>query len=256
MRLIRTLAFTALLASPVLAADGVKVQQPPEPNLRNFSAAEKLSLVHDMLNLPSRDLADNGSSDADACRAMAETFAAGEGIRFLEPDVMTTTARPDELRTVEGQCPGVTLDEVTLPKIGAVRARRNFSLYFLARPVTGMAAGVFMAERWCKESANSRVPCPAPQTVKAFDLNACKVFATETLPTREVEGGRSNYIQGVLEYRNDYYIANIGDVCETPVKGVTGVTMDVISVEQAGGKPKLSCSLSTVPKARCVPAKK
>lgn len=254
MRVRYLIALTAL-AGPALAADG-RVQQPPEPTLRNFSAAEKLALAHEMLNLPSRDLADNGSSDADACRAMAETFAAGEGIRFLEPDVMTTTARPDELRTVEGQCPGVVLDEVNLPRIGQVRARRNFSLYFLARPVSGMAIGVFQAERWCKESVGARAPCPAPQTAKAFDLNSCKVVTTETMPARTVANGKANYVQGVLEYRNGYYFANIGDVCETAVPGVAGITMDVTSVEQPGGKPKLRCSLSTVPKSRCVPPKR
>ncbi len=250
-----TCTVLACAGLPALAADG-RVQQPPEPALRNFTAAEKLTLAHEMLDLPSRDLADNGSSDPGACRAMAETFAAGQGIVFLEPDVMTTTARPDELRTVEGQCPAVVLDEVTLPRLGAVRARRNFSLYFLARPVAGMAVGVFSAERWCKEGVGARAPCPAPQTAKAFDINSCKIFATETMPTRQVAGGKSNYVQGVLEYRNDYYFASIGDVCETETKGVTGVTMDVTSVELAGGKPKLRCSLSTVPKSRCAPAKR
>lgn len=250
MRASHVLAF-ALLAAPVLAAEG-RVQQPPEPALRNFSAAEKLTLASELLNLPSRDLADNGSSDAGACRAIAETFASGYGIAFLEPNVMTTTARPDELRTVEGQCPALVLDEVTLPRLGKVRARRNFSLYFLARPITGMAVGVFSGERWCKEGAGARTPCPAPQTAKAFDLNSCKIVATETMPQRNVANGKANYIQGVLEYRNDYYFANIGDVCETETPGVTGVTMDITSVEQVGGKPKLQCSLSTVPKSRCV----
>ncbi|MBX7200003.1 MAG: hypothetical protein K1X51_11610 [Rhodospirillaceae bacterium] len=248
--------FAMVLASaPALAADG-RVQQPPEPALHNLSAAEKLAQAHEWLNLPSRDLADNGSSDADACRAIAETFAAGDGIRFLEPDVMTTTARPDELRTVEGQCRGLVLDEVTLPRLGQLRARRNFSLYFLARPVNGMAMSVFSAERWCKDGVGARAPCTAPQTARAFDLNSCKVVATETMPARNVTNGRSNYVQGVLEYRNDYYFANIGDVCETATPGVTGITMDITSVELAGGKPKLSCSLSTVPKARCVQPKR
>lgn len=245
-----------ILAAPALAAEG-RVQQPPEPALRNFSAADKLTLASELLNLPSRDLADNGSSDPAACRAIAETFASGYGIAFLEPNVMTTTARPDELRTVEGQCPALVLDEVTLPRLGKLRARRNFSLYFLARPVAGMAVGVFLGERWCKEGTGARAPCPAPHTAKAFDLNSCKIVATETMPQRIVANGKSNYIQGMLEYRNEYYFANIGDVCESETKGVTGVTMDVTSVEQTGGKPKLQCSLSTVPKSRCAqPAKR
>src|SRR3954466_3958997 len=96
------------LGLPSLATDTPPVQQPPEPALRNFSADEKLAIVHDILaTVPARDLADNGSSDAAACRAMVETFSAGAGIQFLEPDVLTTTARPDELRTIEGQCPGL-----------------------------------------------------------------------------------------------------------------------------------------------------
>ena len=243
-----------LATTPVFAAD--RVAQPPEPALRNFTAAEKLALVNELLSLPSRDLADNGSSDPGACRAMAETFAAGQGIVFLEPDVLTTTARPDELRTVEGQCPALILDEVTLPRLGTVRARRNFSLYFLARPVMGMAVGVFQAERWCKEGVSGRTPCPAPQTAKAFDINSCKIIASETMPARNVANGKSNYFQGVLDYRNDYYFASIGDVCETETKGVTGITMDVTSVEQVGGKPKLQCSLSTIPKSRCTPPKR
>lgn len=255
MRLFYALSLVAL-AAPALAADGTRMQQPPEAALRNFSAADKLAAVTELLNMPARDLADNGSSDPEACRAMAETFASGYGIAFLEPSVLTTTARPDELRTVEGQCPGLVLDEVTQPRLGSVRARRNFSLYFLARPVSGMAMSVFLGERWCKEGANARVPCPAPQVAKAFDINSCKIVATETMPARSVTAGKSNYTQGVIEYRNEYYFANIGDVCETPVKDVTGVTMDVTSVEQVGGKPKLHCSLSTVPKARCVVAPK
>lgn len=256
MRTFHILAAALLAASPVLAADAVHVPQPPEPALRNFSAAEKLNIVHDLMKLPAREMADNGSSDLEACRAMAETFLAGQGIQFLEPDVLTTTARPDELRTVQGQCPSVVLDETTLPKIGPVRARRNFGLYFLARPIDRMAVGVFTAERWCKESAGLRTPCPAPQTAKAFDLNSCKVFATDVMPARTVANGKTNYVQGVIEYRNEYYFANIGDVCETATKGVTGYTMDVTSIEQVNGKPKLHCSLSTPAKTRCAPASK
>lgn len=254
MRVSLVLAF-ALLATPGVAAEG-RVQQPPEAALRNFSAAEKLTLASELLNLPSRDLADNGSNDPDACRAIAETFASGYGIAFLEPNVMTTTARPDELRTVEGQCPALVLDVATLPRVGTVRARRNFSLYFLARPIGGMAVGVFQGERWCKEGTRNGVPCPAPQTARAFDLNSCKIVATEIMPARTVANGKANYIQGMLEYRNEYLFANIGDVCETETPGVTGITMDITSVEQIGGKPKLQCSLSTVPKSRCVAPKR
>ena len=246
------------LSLPALA-DSPPVQQPPEPALRNFSADEKLAIAHDILStVPARDLADNGSSDADACRAMVETFSAGAGIQFLEPDVLTTTARPDELRTIEGQCPGLILDEATVPKIGVVRARRNFSLYFLARPVNGMAMGVFTGERWCKDNAGAKTPCPAPQAVRMFDINSCKIVSTTSFPPRTVSPERkSNYVQGVVEYRNGYYLANVGDVCEPDqAKDVSGYAFDVTSVEQVGGAPKLHCSLSTPAKARCVPSKK
>ena len=245
----------ALLAFPALAAER-SIDQPPEPSLRNLTADEKLAVVHDMMSAaPARDLTDNGSSDVEACRAMAETFSAGEGIKFLEPNIMTTTARPDELRTIEGQCPALVLDQTTLPKIGAVRARRNFSLYFLAKPVSGMAMGVFTAERWCKENANARTPCPAPQTVKTFDINSCRIIGTEILPPRTfATDGKSNYIQGIVEYRNAYYIANVGDVCGPgEAKNVSGYAFDITSVELTNGAPSLRCSLSTPAKARCTP---
>ena len=235
------------------------IDQPPEAALRNLTAEEKLAIVHDLMSAtPARDLADNDSSDVEACRAIAETFSAGEGIKFLEPNIMTTTARPDELRTIEGQCPALVLDQATLPKAGAVRARRNFSLYFIPKPIAGMAMSVFMGERWCKESAGARTPCAADQTVKAFDINSCKIITTEILPPRSVAAdGKSNYIQGLVEYRNDYYIANIGDVCAPDqAKNVSGYAFDISAVEQVNGAPKLRCSLSTPAKARCAPARK
>ena len=247
---------TALLGFQTSAAQAI--DQPPEAALRNLTAEEKLAVVHELMSAtPARDLSDNGSSDVEACRAMAETFSAGEGIKFLEPNILTTTARPDELRTIEGQCPALVLDQATLSKTGVVRARRNFSLYFIPKPIAGMAMSVFTAERWCKDNVGARTPCTADQTVKTFDINSCKIVSTEILPPRSVTAdGKSNYIQGVVEYRNDYYIANIGDVCAPDQAKVAGYAFDISAVEQVNGAPKLRCSLSTPAKARCAPAKK
>ena len=235
------------------------LMQPPEPGLRNFTADEKLAAVQDIMSwVPVRELADQGSTDDVRCRAMAEDIAAGGNIRFLEPDAMGVTARPDDLRTIEAQCPALILDETTLPKAGHTRATRNFSIYVLQRPINGVAASVFTAERWCADRTKMGAPCPAPQPVKSFDLNSCTIFNTETLPPRAPQPARpSSYVQGVVEYRGEYYVANVGDACPLDeAKKLRKYAFELSSVQPgADHASKFRCRLSANANLRCPPSK-
>ena len=228
--------------------------QPPESGLHNLTADEKLAAVQDIMSwVPVRELDNQGSSDETACRAMAEDIAAGGNVKFLEPDAMGITARPDDIRTIQGQCPALTLDETTVPKIGRTRATRNFSIYVLQRPIGGIAASVFYAERWCADRAKTGAPCPAPQTVKAFDLNSCAIINTETLPPRQASAQPSSYVQGVIEYRGDYYITNVGDACPyDQSKALKKYVFEISSVQPGSDHtPKFRCRLSANANLRC-----
>jgi hypothetical protein len=246
-------------ALPLGAQERPALLQPPEAGLHNFTADEKLTALQDIMAwVPVRELADDGSTDDTACRAMAEDIAAGGNVKFLTPDAMGVTARPDDMRTIEGQCPALTLDETTLPKIGRTRATRNFSIYILQRPIDGVAASVFYAERWCADRAKMGAPCPAPQTVKAFDLNSCKIFNTETLPPRVTQAGPpSSYVQGVMEYRGEYYIANVGDACPLDqAKKLKKYTFELSSIRPGADKSaKFRCRLSANANLRCPSSK-
>jgi hypothetical protein len=260
----RLCAFAAAAALGLLpyslgAQEHPRRLQPPEPGLHNLTADEKLTALQDIMAwVPVRELTDEGSTDETACRAMAEDIAAGGNVKFLEPDAMGVTARPDDMRTIEGQCPPLILDETTLPKIGHTRATRNFSIYVLQRPIDGVAASVFTAERWCTDRAKAGAPCPAPQTVKAFDLNSCTIINTETLPPRVSQPGpASSYVQGVMEYRGQYYIANVGDACPLDqAKKLKKYAFQISSVQPgADHTAKFRCRLSANANVRC-PASK
>ncbi|MHB1204139.1 MAG: hypothetical protein ACYCZX_01115 [Rhodospirillaceae bacterium] len=252
-------ALIGALPASLGAQERPPIFQPPEPALHNLTADEKLAAVQDIMSwVPVRELADDGSTDDKACRAMAEDIAAGGNVKFLEPDALGATARPDDLRTIEGQCPALILDETTVPKIGRTRATRNFSIYVLQRPINGIAASVFYAERWCAERAKAGAPCPAPGTVKAFDLNSCTIFNTETLPPRVANTAQpSSYVQGVMEYLGEYYIANVGDACPLDqAKKLKKYTFEISSVQPGADKsPKVRCRLSANANVRCPSSK-